>query len=175
MTPQQTADMMSKLDKMDERSRMNLLSQVNRERSEMLGVLLKYLGPDSSSSVQAAAIYLIGRNRLSDGVPELVRRIDFDTGVQPKKAAEPLWERYPAMEALITIGSPSIRPSVELLATDPSEVRRNLAVEVIRYVEGPEVSNFILERALAAESEPKRRDNLSDAIRRLQTLIQQTR
>jgi hypothetical protein len=175
MTPQQTADVMSKLDRMDERSRMTLLSQVDRERSETLGVLLKYLGPHSSTIVQAAAIYLIGRNRLSDGVPELVRRIDFDTGAEPKKAAEPLWERYPAMEALITIGSPSVRPSVELLATDPNEVRRILAVKVIRYVEGPEVSRFILEKALAGESEPKRRDNLSDAIRRLQTLVQQAR
>jgi len=175
MTPQQTADLMSKLDKMDERSQMSLLSQVDRERSETLGLLLKYLGPHSSINVQAAAIYLIGRNRLSDGVPELVRRIDFDTGAEPKKTAEPLWERYPAMEALITIGSPSVRPSVELLATDPNEVRRNLAVKVIRYVEGPEVAKFILERAIAAESEPKRRANLSDGMKRLQTLIQQTR
>ena len=56
---------------------------------------------------------------------------------------EPLWEQYPAMEALITMGKPSVPAAIELLAADKSDLRRNLAVKVIRYVEGADVAEFV--------------------------------
>ena len=62
------------------------------------------------------------------------------------KGPLPLWERYPAMEALIHIGLPAIVPLQELLATEKDDLRRDLAVKVIRYVYGEEQARFILER-----------------------------
>jgi len=175
MIDQQTVDLMKRLDTLDERTRMKLLSQVDEQRTELLGVLLKHLGTSSSPSVQAAAIYLIGRHRLADGVTELVRRIDFDAGGQPQRGPEPLWERYPAMEALITIGKPSVQPTMELLATNSNDLRRNLAVKVIRYVEGAEVAQFILQKTAANERDQTRKALLEDALRRLQKLIDETK
>ena len=167
---QEVMELMGELDTLDEKSLMKHLSKVDEQRNELLGVLLKHLGTSTSINVQAAAIYLIGRHRLSDGVGELIKRIDFDTGGQPKRGARPLWERYPAMEALITIGRPSVRATVELLATDTNDLRRNLAVKVVRYVEDAEVARFILERAHASESDPSRKANLKDALSRLERL-----
>ncbi len=167
---QEVMELMRELDTLDERSQMKLLSKVDEQRNELLGVLLKHLGTSSSINVQAAAIYLIGRHRLSDGVGELIKRIDFDTGGQPKRGARPLWERYPAMEALITIGRPAVRVTVELLATDTNDLRRNLAVKVVRYVEDAEIAEFILKRAHASESDPIRKANLKEALSRLERL-----
>lgn len=167
---QEVMELMRELDTLDERSLMKHLSKVDEQRNELLGVLLKHLGTSSSINVQAAVIYLIGRHRLSDGVGELIKRIDFDTGGQPKRGARPLWERYPAMEALITIGRPTVSATVELLATDTNDLRRNLAVKVVRYVEDAEVARFILEQAHASESDPSRKANLKDALLRLERL-----
>lgn len=176
MIEQQVMDIMKKLDTLDERSRMKLLSQVDTQRNELLGILLKHLGTSSSKNVQAAAIYLIGRHRLSDGVGELILRIDFAARSERRiPEPEPLWEEYPALEALITIGRPSISVAINLLATDPNDLRRTLAVKVIRYVEGPEVAEFILQRAEATESDVNRKAMLNDALLRLRKLIQQTR
>lgn len=176
MIEQQVLDIMKKIDTLDERSRMKLLSQVDTQRNELLGILLKHLGTSSSKNVQAAAIYLIGRHRLSDAVDELIRRIDFAPGSDRRiPEPEPLWERYPAMEALITIGKPSVPPAIELLATDKSDLRRTLAVKVIRYVEGPEVAEFVLQKAEAKENDIDRKSMLNDALLRLRRLIQGTR
>ena len=174
MIEQEIMDLMRRLDVLDERSRMQLLSQTDEQRNDLLGVLLRHLGTSSSRNVQAAAIYLIGRHRLSDGVGELIRRIDFDSSRQPQRGPEPLWEQYPAMEALITIGKPSIPGTIELLATDANDLRRNLAVKVIRYVEGPEVAEFILQRAIATERDASRTTMLNDALSRLRRLLQET-
>jgi hypothetical protein len=174
MIDQQVMELMKKLDTLDDRSRMKLLSEVDEQRNELLGALLKQLGTSSSKQVQAAAIYLIGRNRLSDGTDELIRRIDFDPGTRAQRGPRPLWEQYPAMEALITIGQPSIKPAVELLATESDDLRRALAVKVVRYVNGAETAEFILQRAQAASTEAGRRSRLDDALTRLRKLNQQT-
>lgn len=172
---QQIIDLMKTLDTLNERSRMRLLSQVDEQRNELLGILLKHLGTSSSRNVQAAAIYLIGRHRLADGVGELIKLIDFDPGRQPQPGPEPLWEQYPAMEALITIGKPSVSAAVELLATDPNDLRRSLAVKVVRYVEGADVAEFIFQKAQAATQDATRKALLQDAVLRLQKLVRETR
>ncbi len=172
---QQVMEMMNKLDTLDDRARMKVLSHVDEQRNELLGVLLKHLGTSSSKDVQAAAIYLIGRHRLSEGVSDLIRRIDLDTGERGLAKSLPLWDRYPAMEALITIGRPSVLPAVEVLATETNDLRRDLAVKVVRYAEDAGVAKFILERALSAEKDPNRVAKLKDALSRLDRLIQATK
>jgi hypothetical protein len=163
-------ELMKNLDTLDERSRMELLSQVDQQRQELLLLLLKHLDTSSSINVKAAGIYLMGRHRLSDGVEELIRRIDFDAGENLLFGALPLWDRYPAMEALIHIGQPAVPAAVELLAADMNDLRRDLAVKVVRYVEDGDVAGFILNRAHAAETDPNRKANLQDAIDRLAKL-----
>jgi len=167
---QEMMGLMSRLDTLDERSRMMLLSKVDQQRSELLGILLKHLGTSESKNVQAAAIYLIGSHRLSGGVQELVKRIDFAPGGPPTRGPEPLWEQYPAMEALIAIGRASIPPMLELLATEGDDLRRNLAVKVIRYVTDAQTAKFTLEGFCANETEQSRKDHLQDALVRLNKL-----
>ncbi len=171
MIGQQLTDVMKQLDTLDERSRMELLSQVDEQRSEMLAVLVKHLDTSSSKNVRAAAIYLIGRYRLSDGVDQLIQHIDFDSGATPSRGPEPLWEQYPAVEALITIGQPSVPAVMDLLASDRNHLRRDLAVKVLRYVEGPDVADFLLRNSQAKEKDAQRRANWRDALERLRKLI----
>lgn len=164
MIDDQIMDLMKRLDKLEQREQFALLSKVDEQRLELLGVLMTHLGTSTSLDVQAAAAYLIGRHRLSEGVTALMERIELDAARPPMKGPEPLWERYPAMEALITIGKPSVRPSIELLATEDNPIRRELAIKVIRYVEGPEVAEFILQKELAAEGDSARRDRLKGVL-----------
>ncbi len=171
MIDQHLLDTMKRLDGLDKQARARWLSQVDSQRAELLSALVRQLDT-SSKSVQVAAIYLIGRHRLSEGVGELVQRIDFDGKDEVELRSEPLWEQYPAMEALINIGRPSVAPALELLATDPSDLRRDLAVKVIRYAEDAEVARFIVQRAYAAEADAARKSNLKDALVRLDKLPQ---
>ena len=176
MINKELIELMNRLDTLDDRSRFKALSEVDEQRNELLGILLKHLGTSSSEDVQAAAIFLIGRHRLSDGVSELVHRIDFVAQSHEKSPrAEPLWEKYPAMEALIEIGTPSIRHALELLSTDTNDIRRMLAVKVIRYVEGPDVAAFIMQSASNNARDGNRKLLLDDALARLRKLVQATK
>jgi hypothetical protein len=172
---QDVMNLFARLDTLDEQSRMKLLSTVDQQRNELLGLLLKQLGTSRSANVRAAAIYLIGRHRLSDGVDELIRWIDFAPGSEQRiPEPEPLWEKYPAMEALIVIGKPSVKPAVELIATDANDLRRTLAVKVIRYVEGGNVASMVLEQAFSSELDPSRKSMLADGRVRMEKLVKET-
>ena len=167
---QEMMELMRKLDTVDGRSRMKLLSGVDQQRNELLGVLLKHIGTSESKNIQTAAIYLIGRHRLSGGVQELFKRIDFAPGGESVRGPEPLWEQYPSMEALITIGRPSVLAALEFLATETNDLRRDLAVKVIRYATDADIAKLILKRACKTEDDPARKANLEDAFARLSKL-----
>ena len=169
----QTIELMTALARVahpDQRSREMLLGKVVEQRNDVLGTLLMNLDSEKSPDVKAAVLYLIGCYRLDQGVRELVEYIDFEVVAPADPLTESLWGPYPAQEALIAIGRPSITPMLELLATDPKPLRRDLAVEVIRDVEDPDIARFILQRAHAAATDPKRRANLADALLRLDKL-----
>lgn len=164
-------NLMREVESADESSGMRLLSRVDEQRHEILGALLRQLGTRSSKKVQIAAVYLIGAHRLDQGVSELINRIDLDAGERTQVSKrEPLWERYPAVEALIRIGKPSVRPAMDLLSRDDSNLRRDLAVKVIRYVEGPEVADVLLSKAESTESDVGVKHRWTDALSRLRKL-----
>lgn len=165
LSEKEITELMQKLERLDDPARMRLLSDVDGQRRELLSALLKQAGTASSPVVQAAAIFLIGRYRLSDGAAELARRIDFAPPVQRIPEPEPLWEKYPAMEALIAIGQPAIPQVIRLLAGDQNPLRRSLALKVLRYVDNdPDISRFRLKRAEAQEGDPGRKAMLGRAL-----------
>ena len=175
MYPEQIKEVLSKLDSLDEYSQMKLLSNIDAQRTNILGILLTELGTTTSKKVQTGCIYLIGALRFSDGVNELINRIDFDVGERNHEIhREPLWERYPAMEALIKIGKPSVQPILNLLSQEKDELRIDLAIKVLRYVEGPEMSMILLENYYKSSKNIEKRNILKKAILKLKQLIKQT-
>jgi len=170
MIGQQIMDLMKKLDTLDDRTRMDLCSHVDEQRDELLTVLIRHLNTATTASTKTATIYLIGRHRLLNGVRELIKQIDFESESQSHGSPLPLWGQYPAMEALIHIGQPAVSAAVELLGKEMNDLRRDLAVKVVHYVEDAEIAKFILTRAHAAETDPNRKANLQDAIERLDKL-----
>jgi len=164
--------MMKNLASLSDDDQMKLLSQVDSQRADLARALIEHLETSDSEAVQAGAIYLIGRHRLAEGVGALIQRIDFEPKGPPIREPEPLWERYPAMEALIHIGRPSVPAAAELLAADDADLRRDLAAKVVRYAEDAKVARFVLEQAHAGERDPARKARLQDGLARLDKLPQ---
>ena len=170
MGEKEITELMRNLELLNDSARMRLLSDVDRQRKDLLAALLKQMGTTSSSNVQAAVMFLIGRHRLTEGVTELTRRIDFAAPSQGIPEPEPLWETYPAMEALISIGQPAIPSMIRLLATENNDNRRNLALKVIRYVEQDvDVARCRLNRAEAEENDVGRKAMLRRAQSQFET------
>jgi hypothetical protein len=169
MIEEQIMTLMRKLDRLSTKDQMKLLSEAHAQRQELTLTLLKALEDESSHETQLAAIYLMGCHRLIEGVQDLVQRIDFKS-VVGKIRPMPIWSEFPSLDALINIGRPVISATLELLATESDDLRRDLAVKVIRYVEDSEIAQLILERAHMNEPDADRKTKLKDALRRLAQL-----
>jgi HEAT repeat protein len=80
------------------------------------------------------------------------------------RKAETPWDRYPAVEALIEIGNPSIRAMLAKLEATDDEHVRNLSARVIYHVEGPELSKIVVQLAIAQQNDPKKKKRLEAAL-----------
>ena len=166
MFEEKITSLLAEIDSVDQQTCMKILSNIDVERNNVSGILLTKLGTVNSINEKAALIYLIGRYKLDDCVNDLIQYIDFNTGDKPMKGPLPLWEQYPAMEALINIGLPSINPVIELLSKETDKERCELALKILRYLKDAEFGKFILEEAIKKEEEKGRKSLLENALKK---------
>ena len=116
-----------------------------------------------------AAIYLAGLDRMERTAADLARVIDFKGDpVEIVKGSMPLWGEFPAAEAMEKIGAPSTGPLLELLGATDQPMRRDLALSVLREVDGDEsVTEGRLERARDAEKDSSKKQRLESCLGRL--------
>ena len=146
-------------------------SAVTRVRNRYLGMsgdLLAQLNqPGLTNRAEAAITHLLGRLRAEDAVSALLRRITFisvinDLGNGIVTAYS--WGHHPAVNALISIGPPSVRAILTMLPQETNPLRRRLMVKVLVGVEGRAVTRFRLRRAIAKAANASEGANLTAAL-----------
>ncbi len=147
--------------------RYALLEELSKERSDIEGTLLTVMGNAETKEKKFAAIFLFGRYRMDGGIHDLLPLITLEDDTPRRKAREWFWDRYPVVEALIEIGRPAVRHVLENIAKSGDEKARRLSADVIFYVEGPEVSRFIVQKAHDAEKDEMKRKRLKAALKHL--------
>lgn len=127
------------------------------------------------------ALYFLGALHPSDtnSIEVLIEYIDlkasrFDPAISPRR-----WGEYPAEEALIVIGFPSINPILEHLPTETNELRRHLMCKVLILVESRKGQVFYrsdgkmtaenqINQKISDESDPVKKANLELALKELE-------
>jgi hypothetical protein len=106
-----------KLEEMDE-------SRINME----IAVTLELRKKDEPKQAKLAAIVIAGCFRFERVSPELAQMIDFnDDGYNGTATAVPLWDRYPAAQALLRIGNIAVPSLLSNLATSNDHLVRELS------------------------------------------------
>ena len=125
-----------------------------------------------NSSNKVLAIYLLGVLRPSDtnSVEVLIECVDFKAVVFDSKSAIMRWGEYPAQEALIKIGRPSIAPIFAHLHSETNQLRRLLLCGVVRNLEGWGTGMRLLRQLAVQESDAERRNNLEMSVKELEKL-----
>lgn len=77
----------------------------------------------------------------------------------------------PIAEALVRIGKPAVPEMLKVLVGSDDSIVRAEAVAVIRFVEGKEVSVFILESAIKKETDSSQKQRLQLALKELKALL----
>lgn len=150
-----------------EKERLEILSKLGKDRSDLQGRLLTELGNAKENDKKFAFVYLMGLYRLDGTIWDLAKIIDLESKMVADDAL-PLWQQYPVVEALIKIGRPSIRAMLDNIKTAKSKKVTELSVDVIRYVETPAIAKMILQDAIAKEKDPTKARNLQDSLKYLE-------
>jgi hypothetical protein len=115
------------------------LEKIDQDQEALATQLIVQVRNPSSNEAKLAAIYLLGRFRMEQGVPALVANIDFhDESVRGVHInAIPLLGEWPAVDALIRIGGRADSEMIRLLATNDDVKVRQLSMLVLRDTLGP--------------------------------------
>lgn len=160
---------MTELGKLTDQDLVMLVQDSRQHLHQIQEALLTKLGSENED-VNFYAAYLLGEYRFPQAANSLARVIALKDKVRStmKRKSEWLWDRYPAMEALIKIGNPSI-PAVirNLEESDDAEVR-DLSLKVLQHIEtDSEVAQLRLRRASEAQANPEKKARLQSGLQAL--------
>jgi len=146
-----------------EKRRFQLLEQLTAERSDIHGYLIRELSTNSNPQKFAAA-YLIGLYRMERAVEDLSEVITIEDSTVNTEKHKLLWSKHPAVEALIRIGNPAVPKMLELIQQNSDPKVRDFAARVILDVDGAEVGEFRLVKAIESQRDVEKKDRLKNAI-----------
>ena len=159
----QQLQVISRLASLGNDERMRLLEQLSKDRSDLQAELISQLNGANPNEVNISVAYLLGLNRMEQSVRHLSRLITLEVDVR-NHSREPMWDRYPVVEALIRIGSPAIPEMIKNIETSDDQKVRELSAKVIRYIDGPEIAKFRLEKATEKQTDPGKKAKLKAAM-----------
>ena len=156
-------------ERLTDKERLTLLQTNNYNLRQILETLLtKFDSVNSDDKCYVA--YLLGDYRFSQAVKVLGKNIALEDKIHPnqERGAEWFWDRYPAMEALIKIGSASISAIIQNLTESDDAKVRELSLKVIWHIDhDKDIVQLRLKKALKAEKDSTRQARLRAALKAL--------
>jgi hypothetical protein len=119
----------------------------------------KYLAAEDRRGTVKDLMLLMGRLRASECVEFLVSQLTFEVYYKETKRPQTTKDLYPAVQALIDIGSPAVAPTLRRLAGEDGEVLQRCGSTVLREILGPDLARQAteLERARTEDAQVKAR------------------
>lgn len=151
---------------MSDNQRQALLSTALEERTQIRQQLVSNL-VSQDKEMQLYSAYLLGAYRYAEASQALTSAINLEDESFLTRSRWHLWYwyRYPAMEALIRIGSPCLSPVEDTLSTTNDSATRDKCLYVIASIENDQqVTVAELHRAVLAQAITSRRKRLEEAI-----------
>ncbi len=135
-------------------SRAELVSNLNNlgtDRTRLETELIAHLRGAPPKQTKIAIVYLMGMYRMEGAVRDLATMIDFHDDEAGISKHLPLWDEWPAAQALARIGGRAAPEMVHNLATSDTPKVRELSAVVLRVVMGAGPAKEAVSEAIAAE------------------------
>ena len=155
--------LISQIKTFDEKKKIQLLKQLSREYSKTLETLILELHSGSKQR-QYAAAYLLGLYRMEQAVDDLSKFILLKDNNSGQNDVDTLWDKNPAVEALVSIGNPAVPKMLLLIQQSPDAKTREFAADVVFYVDGAAIAEFRLQKAMDAQKDADGKERLRIAL-----------
>ena len=158
-----------KLEKLTEKERDALLREADRNLHQLEEALLTKLVSENQD-VRFYAAYLLGQYRFPRAADSLAQNITMEDDVRSTMLRSPewFWDRYPAAEALVKIGEPSIPSVIRNLSESDNSKIRELSLKVLCCVEkDQDIVKLRLQKAATLQPHQEKKARLDAALRTL--------
>ena len=160
-------DQLVRLEKMTGTEKVELIDDVGKN----LRLLQKALSNQliiGNNEAKCYAAYFIGEYRFSQSANNLAQVIALHEDFLRPNGRIWVWGQYPAMEALIKIGNPSIPAVIRNLAESDDAKVRELSLKVLYHIEGDkDIVQLRLQKALRTETDLQKQARLQAALKNL--------
>ena len=120
----------------------------------ILAIVEKYLSDEARQGTVKDNMLLLGKLRAVQAVPLLVRNLTYEVFYKRTKRLQSTEDLYPAVQALIDIGQPSVRPVLARLAVEGGEtLEKNGATTLHRILGRSGARELLLSEIAAARDE----------------------
>jgi hypothetical protein len=150
----------------------SVVHDYHADNNQLGAQLLMLLKSTQSNFSQSASAYFLGEIHYTNSVDALAAQIAFRFhGVIMKHLVEINIPEYPAMDALVKIGTPSIPVAIQNLAESDDAQVRDLSLQVLNRIENDkDIVRLRLQKALQAEADPQKHMRLQTALKSLSDL-----
>jgi hypothetical protein len=157
------------------------LSNTSTSLRDLQSAVIKELKRSQSDDARACLAFLLGRYRSVEAAEPLSKMIGLKNPSYDRFPGLPLVGAYPAYDALVRIGTPSLRFMVKNLESSDDKTERDLSAQVIwrvlgtafdnttRGKKGKELARLFLCKAIEWQSDPAKKKNLESALKYFDT------
>jgi hypothetical protein len=164
---------MQGFEKLTENQRITCVDENEQYMRQLEETLFSKLG-SQDQDVRFYAAFFLGVYRFPEAAGPLASVISMEDKVRPYMPRDRLWVwgHYPAMAALMRIGSPAISPVIRNLEESDDAKIRELSLEVLDYIDNDrDITSLRLRKSLAVQKDPQKRARLQLASKALETIV----
>jgi HEAT repeat protein len=126
-----------------------VLAERRADVKKIADLFVKYHADDHRKGTAKDAMLLLGKLRAAEYVPLLVENLTFQVFYLETNRPQTTEDLYPAVKALIEIGSPAASPVLERLKKEDGEALERTGATVLRDVLGAKWAVAVLEFEIA--------------------------
>ena len=146
------------------------LIDARREQEQQIADLLaKILAVPDREGTARDLILLLGKLRASEQVPILVRSLTFQVFYRASKRPQSTEDLFPAVQALIDIGTPALDPVLERLQHEGGDDVQRAGSAVLRGILGLQRAKLVI----AGLAQTARTSEIRERLRKAERVMQE--
>ncbi len=130
----------------------------------IIAIVNKYLADDTRRDTVRDNMLLLGKLRAVEAIPLLLDNLTYDVFYKETKRLQSVEDLYPAVQALIDIGRPSLGPVQAKLSSGGDEILAKNGTTVLKGILGHEGARDLLTAQAAAAADEAARVRLNRLI-----------
>ena len=148
--------------------RLNATVQLDAQRAETIHKLIAIADSTNSPEIKVHAVVVLGEYRAVEAVPALLKNLDWDQlhgGIISSTKEDWALRLWPVSSALEKIGVPAVPALMDQIEGTDDAKTIGKCVSICEKIEGADVAQFRLEKALKTETDTQKRARLETALK----------